>query len=149
MPVLNPGVYPVYDIVFKINTGTKATPVFVEIDDMETFSPSIDNGMEEWTPTNTKGWIKRLLTAKSFTLALNGKRTIGDPGNDFIASKAFKSGKACSSSAKMDFPDGGKLAFDCVIDVKTPFGGDSTNVSVLEFELASDGEPVYTEPVVV
>lgn len=141
------GVYPVYDLKFKINTGTVLLPVLSEIEDMETFSMTIDNKMEEWTPINTEGWIKRLLTAKGFTLALNGKRNVGDVGNDFIANKAYASGKTCSANAEIEFPDGATLAFDCVIDVKTPFGGDSTNVSALEFELASDGKPVYTSAV--
>ena len=45
---------------------------------METFTVAIDNGVEEWTPMDTEGWRKRLLTAKSITITLNGKRCIGD-----------------------------------------------------------------------
>jgi hypothetical protein len=140
------GVYPVFDLVFKIGINGRAstTEDMVEIKDMETFSPSVDGNVEEWTPMDTEGWVRRLMTGKGFAISLNGKRHIGDPGNDYIAGMAWKSGLDCSSKAEIVFPDGDKLAFDCIVNVSTPFGGDSTNVSGLEFELQSDGKPTYT-----
>lgn len=141
----NLGVYPVFNINFKIGTRGResAEQDMMIIKDMETFSPSIDGNIEEWTPMDTEGWIRRLSTGKGFTISLSGKRHVGDPGNDYIASLAWKSGIECSSKAEIEFPDGDKLEFDCVVNVTTPFGGDSTNVSTLEFELQSDGKPVY------
>lgn len=115
----------------------------VVIKDMETFSPTVDGKVEEWTPMDTEGWVRRLMTGKGFAIALNGKRHVGDPGNDYVAALSWKSGLDCSSVAAIEFPDGDKLAFDCIVNVTTPFGGDSTNVSGLEFELQSDGKPVY------
>ncbi|MNJ76292.1 hypothetical protein D3C77_735430 [compost metagenome] len=41
-------------------------------------------------------------------------------------------------------PSGASLKMDCVINVTTPAGGDSTNIDGLEFELLSDGEPKFT-----
>lgn len=113
------------------------------IKDMETFSPSVDGNVEEWTPMDTEGWVRRLMTGKGFAIALNGKRHIGDPGNDYVASMAWKSGLECSSKAAIVFPNGDELQFDCIVNVTTPFGGDSTNVSSLELELQSDGKPAY------
>lgn len=141
----NLGVYPVFNINFKIGiNGRESTEQdMVIIKDMETFSPSIDGNIEEWTPMDTEGWVRRLSTGKGFTISLSGKRHVGDPGNDYIASLAWKSGIECSSKAEIEFPDGDRLEFDCVVNVTTPFGGDSTNVSTLEFELQSDGKPVY------
>ncbi len=141
----NLGVYPVFNINFKIGiNGRESTEQdMVIIKDMETFSPSIDGNIEEWTPMDTEGWVRRLSTGKGFTISLSGKRHVGDPGNDYIASLAWKSGIECSSKAEIEFPDGDKLEFNCVVNVTTPFGGDSTNVSTLEFELQSDGKPVY------
>ena len=141
----NVGVYPVFNINFKIGTkGRESTEQdMMIIKDMETFSPSIDGNIEEWTPMDTEGWVRRLSTGKGFTISLSGKRHVGDPGNDYIASLAWKSGIECSSKAEIEFPDGDKLEFNCVVNVTTPFGGDSTNVSTLEFELQSDGKPVY------
>lgn len=139
------GVYPVFNIQFKIGTkgrsGTESDMAVIK--DMETFSPSVDGNVEEWTPMDTEGWIRRLMTGKGFAITLNGKRHVGDPGNDYVAQMAWKSGLDCSSKAEIVFPDGDKLAFDCIVNVTTPFGGDSTNVSGLEFELQSDGKPEY------
>lgn len=145
MPVTS-GVFPVYDIVFKIGTEGRASTAqqMAAIKDMETFTIAIDGSVEEWTPMDTEGWIRRLMTGKGFSLTLNGKRHVGDPGNDYIAGLAWASGLACSSKFEIDFPDGAKLAFDCIVNVTNPGSGDSTNVTGLECEIMSDGKPVYT-----
>lgn len=145
-----PGVYPVYKNVFKIGKlgAASVTPTdFVEIADLETFSPSIDGTVEEWTPMNTEGWARALMTGKKFSLGLSGKRNEGDAGNDYIAGLAWKDGLECSTKAEWTFPSGAKLAFNCVVNVTTPGGGDSTNVDGLEFELIGDGKPVFTPAV--
>ena len=142
----NLGVYPAFDIEFKVGIkgrGSSAPGDMVVVKEMETFSPSIDTNVEEWTPMDTAGWVRRLATGKGFAITLNGKRHEGDPGNDYVAGLAWKSGTDLSSKAEIVFPGGDKLTFDCVINVTTPFGGDSTNVSGLEFELQSDGKPEY------
>ncbi|WP_336822941.1 phage tail tube protein [Sporosarcina sp. USHLN248] len=141
----NLGVYPVFDIEFKVGIQGRESSAsdMVVVKEMETFSPSIDTNIEEWTPMDTAGWARRLATGKGFAITLNGKRHEGDPGNDYIAGLAWKSGTDLSTKAEIVFPDGDKLTFDCVVNVTTPFGGDSTNVSGLEFELQSDGKPEY------
>lgn len=140
------GVFPVYDLKFKINKNGKGGEALgmVTIADMESFSPSIDGTVEKWTTMTTAGWARALMTGKAFSISLKGKRSIGDPGNDYVANLAWKDGLDCSTNAEIEFPDGAKLSFDCVVDVKTPFGGDSTNVSTLEFDLVGDGKPTYT-----
>ncbi len=147
MSTTNLGVYPVFDLKFKIGiNGRESTEQdMVIIKEMETFSPSIDGNVVDWTPMDTQGWVRRLMTGKSFTITLNGKRHVGDPGNDYVAGLAWKSGLDCSSKAEIEFPNGDKLMFNCVVNVTTPFGGDSTDVSNLEVELQSDGKPVYVE----
>ncbi len=140
------GVLPVYDLKFKIGMNGKSSEdqQMVTIADMESFSPSIDGTVEKWTTMTTAGWARSLMTGKAFSISLKGKRSVGDPGNDYVAGLAWKDGLACSTKAEIEFPDGAKLSFDCVVDVKTPFGGDSTNVSTLEFDLVGDGKPTYT-----
>lgn len=141
------GVFPVYDLIFKINTTPSATATLASIADMETFSLSIDGNIEEWTSMDTQGWVRRLATGKGFILSLNGKRNVGDPGNDYIHGLSFKTGRDLSSDGEIEFPDGSKLAFGCVVNVTNTSTGDSTNVAPLEFELQSDGKPTYTEAV--
>lgn len=138
------GVFPVFNLDFKINTLPGGVATLASIKDIETMSLSIDGNVEEWTPMDTEGWVRRLMTGKSFTMGLNGKRNIGDAGNDFVHGLAFKTGVDCSTNAEITFPDGAKLAFDCVVNVTESGGGDSTNVGPLAFELLSDGKPTYT-----
>ena len=140
------GVFPVYNLVFKIgkNGLSSNSEVMVPIADLETFSPSIGGTVEKWNPLDTSGWARALMTGKDFSMSLKGKRNVGDPGNDYVAGLAWKDGLDCSTKAEITFPDGSKLTFNCVVDVKTPFGGDSTNVSTLEFDLIGDGKPTYT-----
>lgn len=138
------GVFPVFGMTFKVNTTPDAAATLATIKDMESMSLSIDGNVEQWTPLDTEGWVRSLMTGKSFTLGLNGKRNIGDAGNDYIHGLAFKTGVACSTDVEISFPDGAKLSFDCVVNVTNTSTGDSTNVGPLEFELLSDGKPTYT-----
>lgn len=141
------GVFPVFDIEFKIGTeGRASTPSDMAIiKDLESFSIAIEGNTEEWTPMDTEGWVRRLMTGKGFSLTLSGKRHVGDAGNDYVAATAWKSGLECSSKFEIEFPNGDTLAFDCIVNVTNPGSGDSTNVATLEFEVLSDGKPVYTE----
>ena len=144
MSTVTSGVYPVYKHQFQINKkGRETGETFVDIADMETFSVSFDDNVEEWTPMTTEGWVRRLKTGKGLTIGLNGKRNIGDPGNNYVADLAFKSGQDCNSTLKWTFPDGTVVTIPCVINV-TAIGGDSTNVDPLEFECLSDGKPTVT-----
>lgn len=146
MSTVSSGVYPVYENQFKINTKGRESGEtnLVTIADMESFSVSFDDNVEEWTPMTTEGWVRRLKTGKGITISLNGKRNIGDPGNDYVAGLAFKTGQACNSELEWTFPNGAVATIPCVINV-TSVGGDSTNVEPLEFECLSDGKPTFTE----
>ena len=145
MATVSSGVYPVYENQFKINKSgrTTGTDNMVTIADMESFSVSFDDNVEEWTPMTTEGWVRRLKTGKGIIISLSGKRNAGDAGNDYIAGLAWKSGQACNSQLEWTFPNGDKVLMDCVINV-TSAGGDSTNVEPLEFECMSDGKPTFT-----
>lgn len=146
MATVTSGVFPVFDIAFKVGTMGRASTSaqMAIIKEMETFQIAIDTNVEEWTPMETEGWVRRLATGKGFSITLNGKRHVGDPGNDYVAATAWKSGLDCSSKFEIEFPDGSKLTFDCIVSVSAPNGGDSTAVSALEVEIMSDGKPTYT-----
>nr|WP_245338937.1 hypothetical protein [Paenibacillus shirakamiensis] len=114
------------------------------IKDLETFTPSIDGNTEEWTPMDQGGWTRRAVTGKGLTFSLSGKRNYGDPGNDYIAGLMIGTGQEVETKFEWTMPSGAKLAMDCVINLTTPAGGDSTNIDGLEFELLSDGKPTFT-----
>lgn len=143
------GVFPVHANIFKINTkGRTILPAdFVAIKDMETFSVAVDGTKEKWTPMDLQGWSRNAVTGKSLTITLKGKRNYGDLGNDYIAKTLLATGQACESKLEWTLPDGSKLSFDCIIDLKSPAGGDSTKIDTLDFELLSDGLPIFTPAV--
>lgn len=140
------GVYPVHNNVFKINkAGRSGLPAdLVIIADLETFSPGIDANTEEWTPMDQEGWIRRAVTGKGLTIGFTGKRNYGDAGNDYIAGLMLATGQSVETAFEWTLPDGAVLAGNCVINLTTPAGGDSTNIDTLEFEILSDGKPTYT-----
>ena len=136
------GVYPCYENQFKIGASAQNAST---IADMETFSVSIDNGVEEWTPFESEGWIRRLMTAKGITLTVSGKRNVGDTGNDFVAAKLMANGRNSEVYFEWTFPDGAKLVFaEAVLNITNIGAGDSTAVGPLEFEIMSNGKPTYT-----
>lgn len=138
------GVYPCYKNQFAIGKDKETS---VAIADMETFSVSFDNGIEEWHPFDTEGWVRRLLTAKGVTISVNGKRNVGDEGNDFVAGLTFLNGRDSEAYFEWIFPDGTTVAFEgAVINVKNIGAGDSTGVAPLEFDVLSNGKPTVTEP---
>lgn len=140
------GVYPVHNNKFKIGTNgvESTTEEMVTIADLETFSPSFDNGVEEWTPMDTEGWVRRLMTGKGLTIDLSGKRNIGDAGNDYVANMAMKNGQDVETVFEWEFPSGAKANFNCIVNVTNVSGGDSTNVGALEFSVMSNGKVTFT-----
>ena len=143
------GVYPVFENKFKIGTEGRSsdTESMKTISDLETFSVSIDGNIEEWRPMEAEGWVRRMVTGKSLTITLSGKRNIGDEGNDYVANNAWGTGTTCDTKFEWEFPSGAKLAFDCVWSVTNPGRVESTNVATLEFEVQSDGKPTYTHAI--
>lgn len=135
------GVFPCYENQFKIKSGS----TYVTIADCETFEVSFDNGVEEWTPFESEGWVRRLMTAKGVTITVSGKRNIGDTGNNFVASLAFENGRDAEVDFQWTFPDGTVVEFTgAPINVTALGSGDSTAVAPLEFEIMSNGKPTVT-----
>ena len=135
------GVFPCYENQFKIKTSAG----YKTIADCETFGVTFDNGVEEWTPFESEGWVRRLLTAKGVTIAVSGKRNIGDDGNDFVSSLSFENGQDAQADFQWTFPDGTVVEFaNAVINITNNLGGDATNVAPLEFEVLSNGKPTVT-----
>ena len=139
------GVYPCYENQFQIDTGTSGAAAMKGIADCETFSTSFDNGIEEWNPFDAEGWVRRLMTSKSVTISVTGKRNVGDAGNDTVAGLAFVNGRNAEKDFQWTFPDGTVVKFaGAVMNVTNVGAGDSTAVAPLEFEVQSNGKPEVT-----
>lgn len=144
------GVYPCYANQFSIDiTGGDGSTEenVVPIADMESFSVSIDGNVEEWSPFDMEGWMRRLVTGKSLTISVSGKRHIGDAGNDYIENIAMKTGQDCNTTIVWNFPSGAKLVVPCVINVTEWGSGESRTVAPLAFDAMSDGKPTFTQAV--
>ena len=146
MGKVSAGVFAVHNNVFKIGTsGRESTSEQKKIiKNLETFSPSFDNGVEEWNAMDQEGWISRLMTGKGITISFSGKRTIGDEGNDYVAGLTFLNEQAANSVLDWEFPDGTIVSIPCVVNVTNNGGGDTTGVAPLEFDIMSDGKPTIT-----
>lgn len=135
------GVFPCYENQFKVKSGS----TYVTIADCETFEVAFDNNVEEWTPFESEGWVRRLMTGKGVTITVSGKRNIGDTGNNYIASLAFENGRDAEVDFQWTFPDGTVVEFTgAPINVTALGSGDSTAVAPLEFEVMSNGKPTVT-----
>ena len=144
--MITSGVFPCYENQFQVNVAASgATDNFVDIADLTSFSVSFTNGIETWNPFTEQGWQRALMTAKAVSITVQGKRNVGDAGNDYIAGLAFKNGRDAESDFKWTFPDGTVVLFaDAVISVTALGSGDSTAVGPLEFEVQSNGKPTVT-----
>ena len=138
-----PKVYPVNNNKFKVGISGRETAE-ATIANLTNFAPSVEGGVEEWNPMEAEGWGDAMMTSKKLSFSFQGKRTYGDPGNDFIAGLAWKSGNDVVAPFAWEMPSGAKVEFTAIINVTTPAGGDSTNVDNLEFEVICKGKPKFT-----
>ena len=141
------GVYPCYKNQFSIDiTGGDggSEENLATIADMENYSVAIDGNVEEWNPYDAEGWVRRLVTGKSITISVSGKRNVGDAGNDYVEGVALKTGTDCNSTLVWNFPSGAKLLIPGVINVTEWGSGESRVVAPLAFEIMSDGKPTFT-----
>ena len=144
MATTSTGVFPCYENQFAVGAVDLATPA-TPIANCEEFSVAFDNGVEEWNAFEHEGWKSRLMTAKSVTMSVKGKRTLGDAGNDLIAGLALKNGRDVEKKFLWTFPDGSTVLFEnAVISVTSNGTGAATNAAPLEFSVMSNGKPTYT-----
>lgn len=138
------GVFPCYKNQFHIGDAAESKN---DIAECESFSVSIDNGVETWNSFTQEGWQSALQTGKAITISVSAKRSIGDPGNDFVAGKWLANGQDAYAYFDWTFPDGTVVSWDkAVVNVTNINGGDSTNVAPLEFDIVSNGKPKVTLP---
>ena len=88
-------VYPVHNNVFKFGIkGRESAEEDMAVPlDLENFAPTIDGTVEEWYSMDAKGWAKAAMTGKKLGFSFKGKRSVGDPANDYIASLSWKFGQ--------------------------------------------------------
>ena len=115
-----------------------------QVAELTNFAPTIEGGVEEWNAMESEGWGNAMMTSKKLSFSFQGKRAYGDPGNDYIASLAWKSGNDVVAPFRWTMPSGAKVEFSATINVTAVAGGESTSVDGLEFEVKCKGKPVFT-----
>ncbi|WFF72673.1 hypothetical protein [Proteiniclasticum sp. QWL-01] len=141
------GVFPVNASTFKVGKAglTSVAPTdFAGIAELEEIGLDIDSSDETWNSMDAEGWQSALVTGKELKLGGKAKRSIGDPGNDYLAGLAFSIGSDCYTKFEWTFPDGAKVTGTVAVGVKSMGGGKATDVAPLEFEMLSHGKPTFT-----
>lgn len=142
----NGKVYPVHNNKFKFGTAglDSAEEEMVVPQDLTNFAPAIDGTTEDWFAMDAEGWSKSAVVGKKLSFSFQGKRSVGDPGNDYIAGLALKMGQDAMTKFEWEMVSGAKMTFDCVVNVTTPGGGDTAALDTLEFEVICYGKPSFT-----
>ena len=141
-------VFPVHNNIFKFGiNGLDSTAEQMKTPaNMESFTPSFNNTIEEWFAMDQEGWGSSMMTGKKVSIQFKGKRTIGDPANDYIAGLMLENGMEAQTQFEWTLPDGIKVAFPVTVAVTNNGGGETVNVGALEFEVHSNGKPTVTLP---
>ena len=90
-----------------------------------------------------KGFSQNEVTGASPELVITGRRVVGDPAQDYIASKQFKLGTQRKSSVKVT-AEGNVITCDCTLGAITSFGGQTLDVNAFSCTIRFDGEPTVT-----
>ena len=143
MAVITKGVYPVHVGSFEVNTSKTEEAAWSKIAELEEANIEVENTTETWNSFSEGGWQSALVTGKAAKITLKGKRCIGDPGNDLIASKMLLTGQDAYVNARVIHPDGTTLEWAqmaCAVK-NNGAGGKATDVGALEAELTAHGAP--------
>jgi hypothetical protein len=141
------GVSATHETTLGISTAGRpvsGSATYTIIPEIEGCTVSINGVVQKWSAMDKAGWESALRTGCGLTFSITAKRVYGDTAHEYIASKALKTGTDCNSVCKLTFPNLDYIEIPCVLDVKK-FGGNTTEVDALEFDILSDGQPTYTE----
>lgn len=88
-----------------------------------------------------QGLTTTLVTGKKITFSISGNRVIGDPAQDYIASKFWDIGDSLDTLMKWDSPEGTSIAAKATLTTIVPFGGNANASPTFSFQLAINGQP--------
>jgi hypothetical protein len=143
MSTLNTGVLPCFKNTFRVGEDKETATM---IADCETFGVEVETELDEWKPYDTQGKTRRMVVLTGVKVTVSAKRNIGDVGNNFVASKAWKTGRDVEAYFEFTLPSGLTVEMpNAVVQVKNVGTGDSTKAAVLEFDILSNGDFTPTE----
>ena len=137
MATMNTGVLLCGKNTFKVG-ATAETATMVA--DIETFSVEFTYKEIAWNPHDTNGVTRRIVVLTDVKVTMNGKRNIGDTGNDFVADMAGQTGRDCEGYIEVLMPDGKLIKLEnAIYQVKNIGTGAATDAAPLEAEIYSNG----------
>ncbi|QLE64012.1 capsid protein [Furfurilactobacillus rossiae] len=114
----------------KLSQGIiSVTPAANETDDTQSFWE--DEGFSE-----TDG------TGKRITYAFTGQRVVGDPAQDFVASKFWSMGDELRTLVRVTDQNGNTALCNATMTTIVPFGGNANARQTFSFTLSMNGKPV-------
>jgi hypothetical protein len=91
-----------------------------------------------------EGFAANETTGAAPQLTCSGRRIVGDPAQDYIASKQFSLGADWKTSVKV-IAEGKQIICDATIGDLATFGGQTTDVNQFNVTLYFNGKPVVTD----
>ena len=91
-----------------------------------------------------EGFAANETTGAAPQLTCSGRRIVGDPAQDYIASKQFSLGADRKTSVKV-IAEGKQIICDATIGDLATFGGQTTDVNQFNVTLYFNGKPVVTD----
>lgn len=109
---------------------------------------SLDNsnsgGIKDWKPAELKGATQHLKTSNDEKIGINGKRTIGDPGNDALCALYRVTGMEANRDFAYVAADGRVMLFNATVNLsKIDSSGEMDDIAAIEGELLINGYPTF------
>lgn len=94
---------------------------------------------------NDKGFEENDVTSKKISFQIKGSRVVGDPAQDFIASKLLDLGDDCRTLFRWTNQSGHVLTANVTISKVVTMGGNANADQSFSFELDLNGKPVESD----
>jgi hypothetical protein len=111
---------------------------------ISTITPSAADTTDATPYYDGEGFTDTEVTGKNITFAVSGHRVIGDPAQDYVASRFLDIGDKLRTLARWTDPAGNVVESVATMTSIVPFGGAANVKQTFNFTLALDGKPVYT-----
>lgn len=111
--------------------------------------PDFSGSVETFYTLESAGWQEAFKTGTALKITCTGKRKLGDPGQDKVASLVGANGTDALKPTTWTLPDGTKYKFNGVYDVKNVGGGEGNGMDEIEFDVYCNGKPTKEAAAVV
>lgn len=134
-------IFAVNEHTFEIDTTPAGIETLAEVTDVESVDITVDGVTIDWNALDSVYTKRRKTGGVSIELAFSGKRNFGDTGNDYVAGLAFAVGDTVETTVKITTNEATPTTYTIpvVVQVTSIIGGESTDVSVLEWTASSNG----------